>query len=113
MKLIRLLALCLLFSFGGFAQAAHSVTLNWMWVQSSGPAATGFNVYRATMWAEEPKTNPELDAAKARITWLEQSLAVMTNKVKVCFDLYNTDMLLANLAKQEPPKAPPQAEDKK
>ena len=31
-----------------WGQAAHSVTLTWTWTQSTGPAATGFNVYRAT-----------------------------------------------------------------
>ena len=45
---LRLFALGLLLSIGSFAQAAHSVTLAWTWAQSSGPAATGFNIYRAT-----------------------------------------------------------------
>lgn len=46
---MKKLLLFLLVSVSCFAQAAsHSVTLNWTWAQGSGPAATGFNIYRST-----------------------------------------------------------------
>lgn len=51
-----LLLLFILVSVACYAQAAHSVTLNWNWAQGTGPAATGFNVYRAAT-AAGPFTN--------------------------------------------------------
>ena len=66
-------------------------------------------------FAEAPAPNPELDAAKARIAWLEQKIAATESKSRACFEIYSADMTLNNLSKQEPPKAqePKKTEDKK
>ncbi len=40
--------LLLLFSTIAFAQS-HAVSLTWTWAQSTGPAATGFSIYRSTI----------------------------------------------------------------
>jgi large repetitive protein len=47
MKLIKLFLLGVVLSIGCVAQT-HSVALQWSWTQGSGPAASGFNIYRAT-----------------------------------------------------------------
>ncbi len=59
-----------------FAQA-HSVTLSWTWTQSSGPAATGFNVYRATT----PTGTFSIVGSTAilSLTFTDSSIAVQTS----------------------------------
>jgi chitinase len=73
MTLKRLLLLMLL-SVGGFAQA-HSVTLSWNWAQGTGPAATGFNVYRSTT-AAGPFANVGSSTSPAVMTFTDASPAV-------------------------------------
>lgn len=65
-----------------------------------------FFVLASAALAEDAPT-PELDAAKARITWLEQTLAAMTKKSQACFDIYNADMAINALARQEPKAVDP------
>lgn len=51
--------------------------------------------------AEDASPNPELEAAKARVGALEQTVAALQKKVQACFDIYAADMTLVNLAKQQ------------
>lgn len=47
--------------------------------------------------AEDATPKSELDAAKARITMLEQALDAMANKSQSCFNGWAADMKLADL----------------
>jgi len=75
-KIRNLLLAMLLISTACYAQAAHSVTLSWSWSQGTGPAATGFNIYRATT-AAGPFTNIG-NVALGTLTFTDSSAAVQT-----------------------------------
>jgi hypothetical protein len=53
-----------------------------------------------SLLAEDTAPNPELDAAKAKINLLEQTVSALQKKVQACFDIYSSDMTLNALAKQ-------------
>lgn len=57
--------------------------------------------------ADDAPKNPELDAAKNRIAWLEAKVQVLEGKVNACQSSQIADFQLANLARQEPKQALP------
>ena len=75
MKLIKQAVLCLLFSAVCFAQS-HSVTLNWVWSQGSGPTATGFNIYSS---ATATPGSFVVIASTPTIGYVDTSAAVQTS----------------------------------
>lgn len=82
----RLLALFILFAASAFAQAAHSVTLTWSWVQGAGGAATGFIVQRGTV-AGGPYTAVATITSPATLTYVDASSAtnVLAEGQKYCY----------------------------